>query len=107
MGQAHRIHRLIEQLHDYRANPLAVDNGIVCNAYRDNVRLEGLEPLTLGAHMRCSTRVCNPVRVSVRVVRAGETDTCACGGLLDGGGAGRGGDKIRLFEQSRRPAGVR
>jgi hypothetical protein len=36
-----------------------------------------------GAHMRCGTRVCDPVRVSVHVRRAGKTDTCAGGELRD------------------------
>jgi hypothetical protein len=46
----------------------------------------------LGAHMRCSTQVCNPVCVSMHVVRASKMDTCTCGRLLDSGSAGQGGD---------------
>jgi hypothetical protein len=64
-GQTHAIKRLVKWLHDYQANTLGVDDGIVCNAYGDDVWLKGLEPLTLGAHMRCSTQVCNPVLMSV------------------------------------------
>jgi hypothetical protein len=71
MGQTHRIKGLVDRLHDYQAVALAIDNGIVCNTYGDNVWLKGLEPLTLGAHMRCSTQVCNPVHVSVHVMWGG------------------------------------
>jgi hypothetical protein len=91
-GQTHGIGRPIERLHNYQADAPAVNNGIVCNAYGNNMRLEGLEPATLGAHMRCSTQVCNPVHISVCVVCASKMDTCTCSRLLDSGGTGQGGD---------------
>jgi hypothetical protein len=54
-GRTHVIGRLVKRLHNYLGDALAVNNGIVCNTYGDDVRLKSLEPATLGAHMRCST----------------------------------------------------
>jgi hypothetical protein len=61
---------------------------VVCNVHGDGKGLEFGEPGAAGAHMRCSARVCNPVRISMRVGQASKADTCAGGELGDVGAVG-------------------
>jgi hypothetical protein len=83
------MQQLIRQLYKHRALTLAVHNMVVRHADRDGEWLELGEPGAAGAHVRCSTRVCDPVRISVRVGQASVADTCAGGELSDLGAVGR------------------